>query len=273
MDLELFGDRYIIGNQINLDAFALHYRARDLQTDRIVVVRVLRDEYSTDAKFVMRFQRAAKNQAALQHPNIVQVYDYGQVDGHYFMSMEFVEGTDLRRYLRSRGVLEVDRAVSIAHDIALGLGAAHQCGIVHRDVKPQNVLIGRDGSIQLTNFTIAQVYKDINDERLTTTGMTLGGVQYYAPEQAMGEIVSPMADIYALGIVMYEMLTGRPPFDGDTPVAVAMAHMQDQPTPPRELNPGIRDDLDALVLRCLEKDPMKRYQDGSKLVRALEGLC
>ena len=183
-----------------------------------------------------------------------------------------IEGTDLRRYLRSRGVLAIDRAVIIAHDVALGLGAAHRRSIVHRDVKPQNILVGRDGSIKLTDFGIASVYKDINAERLTTTGMTLGTVQYYAPEQAQGEIVSPAADVYALGIVMYEMLTGRTPFDGDTPVAVAMQHIQDAPVPPSQLNPNIPPALEEIILRCLEKIPEMRFRDGSSLARALELL-
>jgi serine/threonine-protein kinase len=156
--------------------------------------------------------------------------------------------------------------------VALGLGAAHRRSIVHRDVKPQNVLVGRDGSIKLTDFGIASVYKDINDERLTTTGMTLGTVQYYAPEQAQGEIVSPAADVYALGIVMYEMLTGRTPFDGDTPVAVAMQHIQDAPQPPSQLNPNIPPALEEVILRCMEKVPEMRYRDGSMLARALEML-
>ena len=239
MQIEVLGDRYQLQDPIGRGGMATIYRARDLRMDRVVAVKVLREVYSTDPKFVRRFQVEAKAASALQHPNIVQVYDYGQTDGNYYIVMELVEGTDLRRYLRSRGVLDVDRAIIIAHDVSLGLGAAHRRDIVHRDVKPQNVLVGRGGSIKLTDFGIASVYKDINAERLTTTGMTLGTVQYYAPEQAQGEIVSPAADVYALGIVMYEMVTGHPPFDGDSPVAVAMQHIQDTPTPPSHLNPNL----------------------------------
>ncbi|GLV57660.1 protein kinase [Dictyobacter sp. S3.2.2.5] len=248
------------------------YRGRDMRMDRAVAIKVLREVYSTDPKFVTRFQREAKAASSLQHPNIVQVYDYGQSDGNYFIVMEMVEGADLRRYLRSRGVLAMDRAVIIAHDVALGLGAAHRRSIVHRDVKPQNIMVGRDGSIKLTDFGIASVYKDINAERLTTTGMTLGTVQYYAPEQAQGEIVSPAADVYALGIVMYEMVTGRTPFDGDTPVAVAMQHIQDVPMPPSQLNPNVPPALEEIILRCLEKIPEMRFRDGNMLARALELL-
>ncbi len=272
MQIEVLGERYELLDPIGRGGMATIYRGRDTRMDRTVAIKVLREVYSTDPKFVTRFQREAKAASALQHPNIVQVYDYGQTDGNYFIVMELVEGTDLRRYLRSRGVLDDNRAIIIAHDVALGLGAAHRRSIVHRDVKPQNILVGKGGSIKLTDFGIASVYKDINAERLTTTGMTLGTVQYYAPEQAQGEIVSPAADVYALGIVMYEMLTGRTPFDGDTPVAVAMQHIQDPPVPPSELNPGIPQSLEDIILRCLEKIPEMRFRDGSQLARALESI-
>ncbi len=237
--IEVLGDRYLLRSRIGSGGMATIYRARDLQIDRVVAVKVLREAYSTNPKFVTRFQREARAASALQHPNIVQVYDYGQTDGNYYIVMELVEGTDLRSYLSSHDVLDVDRAIIIAHDIALGLGAAHRRGIVHRDVKPQNVLIGIDGSIKLTDFGIVSLYKNAHAERLTTSGMTLGTVQYFAPEQAQGEIVSPAADVYALGIVMYEMLTGHPPFDGNSPVVVAMQHIQDQPEPPGQFNPSI----------------------------------
>jgi len=272
MQTEVLGERYKLEDRIGHGGMATIYRGQDLRMERVVAIKVLREVYSTDPKFVTRFQREAKAASSLQHPNIVQVYDYGQTDGNYFIVMELVEGTDLRRYLRSRGMLAIDRAIIIAHDVALGLGAAHRRGIVHRDVKPQNVLVGRDGTIKLTDFGIASVYKDINAERLTTTGMTLGTVQYYAPEQAQGEIVSPAADVYALGIVMYEMLTGRTPFDGDTPVAVAMQHIQDLPLPPSQFNPNIPPPLEEIILRCLEKVPEMRYRDGSTLAHALESL-
>src|SRR5260221_4845733 len=272
MQIEVLGDRYQLQDQIGRGGMATIYRGRDLHMDSVVAIKVLREVYSTDPKFVTRFQREAKAASALQHPNIVQVYDYGQTGGNYFIVMELVEGTDLRRYLRSRGVLDIERAVIIAHDVALGLGAAHRRGIVHRDVKPQNILVSRDGSIKLTDFAIARVYKDIHAERLTTTGMTLGTVQYYAPEQAQGEIVSPAADVYALGIVMYEMLTGRTPLDGDNPVAVAMQHIQAPPMPPRQLNPNIPPALEEIILRCMEKVPEMRFRDGSQLARALETL-
>jgi hypothetical protein len=271
-EFEFLGDRYQLQGPIGQGGIITTLGGWDTHMNRAVIIKVLRDEYSADPKFVTRFQREAKAASSLQHPNIVQVYDYGQSNRNYFIVMESVEGTDLRRYLRSRGMLAIDRASIIAHDVALGLGAAHRRGIVHQDVKPQNVLVGRDDSIKLTDFGIASVYKDSNDERLTTSGMTLGTVQYDAPEQAQGDIVSPAADVYALGIVMYEMLTGRPPFDGDTPVAVAMQHIQDPPVPPSQLNPNIPSTLEDIILRCLEKVPEMRFRDGSSLAGALEML-
>ena len=270
MQFELLGDRYRLQDPIDRDGMTIIYRGRDLRTDLVVAIKVLRDIYSTDANFVARFQREAKAQSYLHHPNIVQVYDYGYTDGKYYIVTEFVEGTDLRRYLRGHGILDIDRAVTIAHDVALGLGAAHRRGVVHRSVKPQNILIGRDwSSIKLTDFGIAFV---LDAERLTDTGTTLGTVQYFPPEQAQGEIVTPAADVYSLGIVMYQMLTGRIPFDGDNPVAIAMQHIQDPPTPPRQYNPNIPPALEEIILRCLEKVPEMRFRDGSELARALETL-
>src|SRR5215472_17516635 len=273
MELEVLGDRYEMQEPIGRGGMATIYRAVDLRMGRVVAAKILREVYSTDPKFVTRFQREARAASALAHPNIVQVFDYGQSGENYYIVMEFVDGSDLRRYLKKTGPLSNERVVEIAHDVALGLGAAHRLGIVHRDVKPQNIMLNDQGLVKLTDFGIASMYKDAEAERLTTTGMTLGTVQYYAPEQAQGEIVSPAADVYALGIVMYEMLTGRTPFDGDTPVTVAMRHIQDLPEPPSAYNPRITPGLERIILRCLEKDPRDRYRDGDALAYALENLA
>ena len=272
MELEVLSDRYELQEPIGRGGMATIYRAVDLRMGRTVAVKILREVYSSDPKFVTRFQREARAASALQHPNIVQVFDYGQSGDSYYIAMEFIEGADLRRYLKKHGLLSNERAIEIAHDVALGLGAAHKRGIVHRDVKPQNVMLNDEGLVKLTDFGIASVYKDVDAERLTTTGMTLGTVQYYAPEQAQGEVVTPAADIYALGIVMYEMLAGKTPFDGDTPVAVAMRHIQDIPEPPSRINPRISPALERIILRCLEKDPRDRYRDGDALAYALENV-
>ena len=266
MQGELFGDRYQLQDPIGRGGMSTVYRALDMRTSRVVAIKVLREVYNINPKFVARFQREAKVMSSLQHPNIVQFYDYVQTDDKYYIVMELIEGTDLRRYLHGRGILDTYTAVTIANNVALGLGAAHHRGVVHRGVKPQDVLIGRDGSIKLADFGIAFV---VNAERLTITGATLGTVHYYAPEQAQGEIVTPAADVYALGCVMYEILTGRAPFDGDNPVAVAMQHIQDIPTPPSQINPTIPPTIERIILRCLEKSPDMRFRDGSELARAL----
>jgi eukaryotic-like serine/threonine-protein kinase len=270
----LLNNRYLLQEPIGRGGTSTIYRGTDTDTDQVVAIKVLREVFSVDPKFVARFQREAKLMSLLQHPNIVMALDSGQTDGNYFIVMELIEGTDLRLYLHSRRVLENDRAIIIAHDVALGLGAAHRRGIVHRNVKPRNVLVGRDCSIKLADFCIACVHTDINGELFIPTGMSLGTVEYpyFAPEQAQGKIVTPAADVYSLGMVMYEMLTGNPPFDGVSNVTIAMQHIQDLPSSPRQFNPDISTPLEEIILRCLEKVPEMRFRDGTELARALESL-
>jgi len=246
------GKRYQLQGPIGRFGMATLYHGVDTHMKKTVTIKVLRDTYSTNPNFVERFEREAKIMLTLQHPNIVQVYDYGQTDGEYFIVMELVEGTDLRRYLRPRGVLEIDRAVMIAREVALGLGFAHDRGIVFGDLKPQNILIGLEYNIKVA------------------MGSTFGTIQYYAPEQAQGETITPATDVYALGIVMYEMLTGHTPFDGDTPVAVAIQHIQAMPKLPSNFNPNFPKALEAIIMKCLEKAPDKRFRNGTELAKALE---
>jgi serine/threonine protein kinase len=251
------GDRYQLQDPIGRGGLATIYRGWDLHMERVVAVKVLRDVYSTDPKFVTRFQREAKVISLLQHPNIIQGYDYGQINGTYFIVMELVEGSDLRRYLRTRGILDADRAIIIAHDVALGLGEGHRRGVIHRDMKPQDILIGRDGSIKIIDYGI---------------GMTLNGRLYSSPECLQGEIVTPASNVYSIGIIMYQMVTGQTPFDGDTPVEIAMRHITEVPEPPSQLNPNIPTALEEIILRCLEKVPDMRFRDGTQLAQALETL-
>ncbi|GLV59782.1 hypothetical protein KDH_66060 [Dictyobacter sp. S3.2.2.5] len=266
-----WGDRYQILDPIGRGGMARIYQGRDLLMDRVVAMKVLREVYMTDPSYLAYFQREAKITLSLRHPNIVQALDYVQNDGNYFLVMELIEGADLGRYLRSRGVLPVDRVTRIAHDVALGLGAAHRRNIVHRGVKPQEIMIGRDGSIKIIDFSLASdLSQDRHTEDVIPTEMAIGMVSYCAPEQARNEIVSPAADVYALGVVMYMMLTGRAPFDGETPVEVTRQHMQDAPPPPSQFNPHIPRDLENIILRCLEKEPEKRYHDGNALAHALK---
>ena len=256
--MDVLGNRYQLQEPIGQGDLATIYRGWDTHMERVVAVAVLREVYITDPKFVRRFQKGAEVMYSLQHPNIVQAYDYGQTNGTYYLVMELVDGINLHRYLRSRGILDAGSTVKIAQSVALGLGEAHRRDIVHRNVIPQHILLGRDGSIKLTDFSIGMF-------------LTSGTVQYYAPEQARG-VVSPSADVYSLGIVMYEMLTLHPPFDGDSPDALAMQHIHDTPTPPSQYNPTIPPALEEIILRCLEKEPSMRFRDGSQLARALEAL-
>jgi eukaryotic-like serine/threonine-protein kinase len=264
-------NRYQLQEPIRRGGLSTIYRGWDSHMQRVVAIKVLREVYNRDPKFVKRFQKEAEVMYSLHHPNIVQVYDYGQTDGTYFLVMELIERADLRRYLRSRGILDAENTMKIAHDVALGLGAAHRRGIVHRDVQPRKILMGQDGSIKLCSFTLASV-KSMSHEELSTTGASLDNVTYYSPEQARGEIATPADDVYSLGSTMYAMLTGHPVFDGENAVAVAMQHMQDVPTPPSQLNPSVPTALEEIIMRCLEKVPDMRFRDGSELALILEAL-
>ncbi len=270
MSIMFLGNRYQLQEPIGRGGLATVYRGIDTQSNQIVAIKVLRETYSHDPKFVRRFQKGLEVMYSLHHPNIVPVYDYGQTDGTYFMVMELIEGTNLQRYLHSEGLLDAENAVKIAHDVAFGLGAAHRREIVHRAVTPQHILLG-DSSIKLTGFSIASVYKMSREEQ-DIEGTSLNIVSYYPPEQARGEIVTPAADVYSLGAVMYEMVTGHPPFDGSSPVAVAMQHIQDIPKPSSQFNPTISPALEEIIMRCLEKEPERRFRDGSELARSLAVL-
>lgn len=251
-DTIILGERYEVGEPLGREPLSTVYRGRDMHMSRDVAIKVLREVSSTDPKFVTCFGREAKAAATLQHRSIVHVYDYSHEAGNYYMVMEFILGTDLRRYLRAHGTLAVEEACPIATACALGLGEAHRHGIVHRSVSLQHVMIGGDGEVKITPL-----------------GMTLHVLGYSSPEQFVEEVVSPATDVYAFGMVLYEMLTGQPIFDDDSPVAVAMQHLHDKPLSPRQLNPNIPPSLEEIILRCLEKEPEKRYQDGNALASAL----
>ena len=239
------------------------YRARDRLLDRPVALKILFPELSVDRSFVERFRREAQAAANLSHPNIVPVFDWGEDGGTYFIVMEFVDGRPLSSILRTAGPLHPDRAAEIAADVAGALSYAHRHGVVHRDVKPGNVLITEEGTIKVTDFGIARAVN--TEESLTQTGAVMGTATYFSPEQAEGMGVDARSDIYSLGVVLFEMVTGRPPFLGDTPVAVASKHVREHPPRPREVNPGIPPDLEAIILKCMAKAPEHRYQSGDEL--------
>ncbi|MDR3647625.1 MAG: Stk1 family PASTA domain-containing Ser/Thr kinase [Acidimicrobiales bacterium] len=255
--------RYELSHLVARGGMAEVYRARDQLLDRPVALKVLFPELSVDRSFVERFRREAQAAANLSHPNIVPVFDWGEDNGTYFIVMEFVDGRALSSILRTAGPLHPDRAAEIAADVAGALAYAHRHGVVHRDVKPGNVLITEEGTIKVTDFGIARAVN--TEESLTQTGAVMGTATYFSPEQAEGMGVDSRSDIYSLGVVLYEMVTGRPPFLGDTPVAVASKHVREHPPAPREVNPGVPPDLEAIILKCLAKSPDHRYATGDDL--------
>ncbi|MCP4087761.1 MAG: Stk1 family PASTA domain-containing Ser/Thr kinase [Actinomycetia bacterium] len=261
----VFNDRYELHARIARGGMADVFLARDLLLDRPVAVKVLFPQFASDAAFVERFRREAQAAANLNHPNIVAVYDWGTDKGAYFIVMEYVEGRSLADILKSEGILHPDRAADVATDVAAALSFAHRNGVVHRDVKPGNVLISSTGQIKVADFGIARAVGGGRTDDLTKTGSVLGTATYFSPEQAQGQTVDPRSDLYSLGIVLYESVSGRPPFAGDNPVAIAYQHVQEQPPPLRLINPAVPPTLEAIVLKLLNKRPFDRYPSAEDL--------
>jgi serine/threonine-protein kinase len=261
---DVYSGRYMIERPIARGGMAEVFLARDQYLDRPVAVKVLFPEFARDQAFVERFRREAQNAAMLNHPNIVGVYDYGQERGTYFIVMEYVEGRSLREILQEEGPLPPITAARITAETAAALDFAHRHGVVHRDVKPGNVLITQSGQVKVADFGIAANPTDAR-QGLTQTGAVIGTATYFSPEQAQGYQVDGRTDVYALGIILYEMLTGRAPFIGESPVAVAMKHVREQPVPPNQYVPDLPPDLERIVLKAMSKDLATRYQSAEEL--------
>ncbi len=259
----VFSQRYELDHLIARGGMAEVYRARDRLLDRPVALKVLFPELSVDRSFVERFRREAQAAANLSHPNIVPVFDWGEDSGTYFIVMEFVDGRPLSAILKTAGPLSADRAADIGAHVANALGYANRHGVVHRDVKPGNVLITDEGLVKVTDFGIARAVN--TEESLTQTGAVMGTATYFSPEQAEGIGVDARSDIYSLGVVLFEMVTGRPPFLGDTPVAVASKHVRERPPAPRELNPAVPPTFEAVIMKAMAKDQAFRYQTAEDL--------
>src|SRR5437870_5825162 len=264
MALRVFNARYEIKQQVARGGMAEVFLARDLLLDRPVALKVLFPEFAADRSFVERVRREARAAANLNHPNIVSVYDWGEEDGTYFIVMEYVKGRSLRQLIRTEGPLHPQRVAEIGAEIASALAFAHQNGVIHRDVKPGNVVISPSGQVKVTDFGIARAAGNAQ-EALTQTGAVMGTATYFSPEQAQGRPIDPRSDVYALGIVLYEMLVGRPPFYNENPVTVAYQHVQETPVPPSQRNPDVPPPLEAIVLKALAKNPANRYASAQDL--------
>ncbi|MDO9354287.1 MAG: Stk1 family PASTA domain-containing Ser/Thr kinase [Solirubrobacteraceae bacterium] len=257
--------RYQVEAQIGVGGMALVYRAEDIQLGRKVAVKVLHGQYAEDAEFVERFRREAKAAAQLQHPGIVAIYDTGSWEGTWYIAMELLEGPTLKERIVAEGRIAPAEAMDLTDSILRAVRAAHRDGIIHRDIKPHNVILDDAGAPKVTDFGIAR--RGASD--MTATGSILGTAHYIAPEQAQGEVITPRTDLYSVGVVLYEMLTGRTPFEGDTAVSIALAHVNNEPRSPRSIVPEISPALDAVVMRALAKRPADRFADADAFLAAL----
>jgi beta-lactam-binding protein with PASTA domain/predicted Ser/Thr protein kinase len=274
----LLSNRYELGETLGYGGMSEVHHGHDVRLGREVAIKILRADLARDPQFLERFRREAQNAAALNHPAIVAVYDTGEANAEFgplpYIVMEYVEGRTLRDIVKTEGPMSQKRAMEVMADVCAALDFSHRHGIVHRDVKPANVMITKNGAVKVMDFGIARAMHD-GQSSMTQTAAVIGTAQYLSPEQARGESVDARSDVYAAGCVLYELITGEPPFTGDSPVAVAYQHVREDPNPPSSVNPAVAPELDAVVLKALAKGPANRYQSAaemrSDLVRTLSG--
>jgi serine/threonine-protein kinase len=263
----LLNKRYKLLGPLGAGGMAVVYKAQDLSLGRLVAVKVLRENLTTDPDFLVRFQQEARAAANLAHPNIVTVHDFGRDGDRYYIVMEYIEGKDLKTLIKEGAPFPVERALDISIQMCAGIGYAHRAGLVHCDVKPQNILVTADGRVKITDFGIARALASLHPGE--TTDVVWGSPQYYSPEQAAGESPTPASDVYSLGIVMFEMLAGRLPFVASTQQALAMMHLRDEPPNLSLFNPGVPQTLELIIHKVLAKEPSARYRTADQLGRIL----
>ncbi len=261
----LIGDRYEVLEKIGTGGMSDVYKAKDQKLNRFVAVKILKQEFSENKNFVSKFRVEAQAAAGLMHPNIVNVYDVGEEDGIHYIVMELVEGITLKKYIEKKVRLTTKEAISIAIQVAMGIEAAHNNHIIHRDIKPQNIIISKEGKVKVTDFGIAKAASSN-----TITSNVMGSVHYTSPEQARGGFSDEKSDIYSMGITMFEMLTGRVPYNGDTTVSIAIRHIQDPMPSMRDFVPEIPPSVENIVMKCTQKSPDRRYQSMSEMIADLK---
>lgn len=272
MEHYVFNDRYKIIAKIGAGGMADVYKAIDTVLDRPVAVKVLHRHFAEDQDFVSRFRREAQAAASLNHPNIVNIYDWGSQDGTYFIVMELLDGQSLKQYMNSKGIIPPAESMDIIKKVLSALNFAHKHDIIHRDVKPHNIILTSEGGVKVTDFGIARA----GVSTMTQTGTIMGTAHYLSPEQARGRDVGVTSDVYSAGVVLYEMITGRVPFDGENPVAIALKHVHEVPIRPRELNPDVPEALQIIIAKSMAKNPESRYQSAAEMrndvMRLMEGM-
>jgi serine/threonine-protein kinase len=262
--------RYQLLGRLGVGGMANVFRARDLNLQREVAVKILREDFTDDPAFRVNFLNEARAAANLTHPSIVTIYDFGHEGSRYYIVMELVDGTDLKSYIRRKMILPIPEAINLMIQICAGVGYAHRAGLVHCDLKPQNILISPDRVAKITDFGIARALTYVNPEEHTS--IVWGSPQYFSPEQARGEMPTPSSDVYSLGVVLYEMVTGRLPFEAADSSLLAEQHIAAMPPPPRSLNPVIPASLEQVLLKVLAKEPSARYRTADQFGRVLESV-